>query len=150
VEVTLAEWEDCTDGISKLIEGHWRETDSYQDKIVLNPDWSAYKMLMDNDMWFPFILKESHEVVGYASFFVTPMLHFQDHKAADCDMLYIKPEYRTAKNSIQLLLFAEGFLKNYDVSFIQLTAKVKTALGSFLSLMKYNAEEIKYGKYIGE
>jgi len=150
MEVSLASWEECTTGIADLVEDHWRETDDYQEELVLNPDWDSYKFLMDNDMLFPFILLDDNKIIGYASFFRTPMLHFKGNSAAECDMLYIVPEYRTAKNAIQLLLFAEHFLKSYGVQYIQHTAKTKTLLGKFLSMLKYTPEEIKYGKYIGD
>lgn len=142
-------WEQCCDEIAQLLYDHWQEVEWYKDSLDLAPDWERYRILYDNQMLFPFTARtDSGELIGYALFFLSPMLHHKQVQAADCDLLYFKPEHRGGIGAVQLLKYVQAFFKEWGVSLISIGMKSDHPFTKLMDHLGYDLMEYSYTRRI--
>lgn len=58
------------------------------------PNWEAYERLLNSDFYILFTARVDGELIGYAGFFINESMHYMGYNVANCDLIYVKPEYR--------------------------------------------------------
>ena len=118
-------------------------------KLKMNINWKAYFNLCKADMLKAFTARKDGKLVGYLLAFVNTHLHYQDHLVASCDMVYVKPEYRTSGTGYYLIKYAEEQLFNLGVSIFGINTRVDRPFDKLMTRMNYDLQERSYLKYIG-
>lgn len=90
-----------------ITEAHWREIAWFRDEIPLSPDRTTFERLEDADMLRVFTARVDGELVGYAVFILSRMLHY-DVIQAFCDVVFLRQDHRKGYVASTLLNFAEG------------------------------------------
>lgn len=136
--------------IKPLIHEHWKAIAVNQDKIKLNPDWNEYHRLYIQGRLKAYTVRDEGVLVGYFVVIISKSMHYKDHKFANCDIIYVKPDSRAGMTGYKLIKFVEGQLKNHGVSLIHINTKVHAPFDKLLERMDYTLTERLYGKYIGD
>jgi len=134
-----------------LLSQHYKEIAWKQDKITLNPNFDHYRILEANGVLRMYIAREDGAVVGYAVFFVTQNLHYQDVKQAQSDVFYVEPSRRGAMVGQKLLRdYAESELKLEGVKVITLHIKCDHDWHKLAEYWGYEWTERNMQKWIGD
>jgi GNAT superfamily N-acetyltransferase len=134
-----------------LLYMHWEELALNKTKIYLNPDVEKYVALQQTNCMFNIVVYKDDVVVGYSVIFLTPHMHYQDHKYANVDVMYVHPEYRQSTIGARLLVATEQLAKDNGASVILHHAKPYVPMIiKPLEKLNYQLYELMYGKYIGE
>lgn len=125
-----------------LLELHYEELARHKDRVKLAPMWEKYAQLEASDANALQIFTartDRGELVGYASFFVQPHLHFRDLFPAINDLVFVHPAHRNG-TGVALLRHCERELKAFaqDIVF---RAQPGTALDRLLPRIGYEHEE---------
>ena len=130
---------------------HWEELALNKDKVYLNPDMNKYVLLQQAGTLFNIVVYKDDVVVGYSIIFLSAHIHYQDHKYANVDIVYVHPEYRHSTIGARLLIATEELAKDNGASVILHHAKPYVPMIiKPLEKLNYQLYELMYGKYIGE
>ena len=102
---------------------HWEELALNKDKVYLNPDMNKYVLLQQAGTLFNIVVYKDDIVVGYSIIFLSTHIHYQDHKYANVDIVYVHPEYRHSTIGARLLIATEQLAKDIGASVILHHAK---------------------------
>lgn len=150
VEYKIESVTDCLEEIKPLLEDHYKEVAMYQDKILLNPDYEQYIELDAAGMVHLVTARDEGTLIGYFISFILPHMHYQDHKYAVNDILFIEESYRKAEVGLKLFQFVEEALKEEGVSVIIIHMKTAIPFDSLCLGLGYDYAERNYSKYIGK
>ena len=130
---------------------HWVELALNKDKVYLIPDMNKYVLLQQAGTLFNIVVYKDDIVVGYSIIFLSTHIHYQDHKYANVDIVYVHPEYRHSTIGARLLIATEQLAKDIGASVILHHAKPYVPMIiKPLEKLNYKLYELMYGKYIGE
>ena len=135
--------------IRPLLESHWSESGTHQDKIEVDPDWKAYELAYIHGFLKIYTARKNDSLIGYCIVNVVPNLHSKNNITASCDLIYVLPEMRKGMIGYKLIQFAEADLKDKGVSVFNISTRVDAPFDSLMQRMKYNLVERSYSKYIG-
>ena len=135
--------------IQYLIELHWSEIALNQDKIKLNPDWSAYEELEKLNKLKIFTARDGDRLVGYFVVICGTNIHYKDHLFANNDIIYLHKDYRKGFAGIRMINFAEKCLQKDGVSVLTINTKAHQPFDKVLERLKFNMIERVYSKYLG-
>lgn len=141
---------DIEHEVQPLLELHWEQIALNKNKIKLNPDWEQYKKLNDAGLLYFYSARNDGKLVGYFVAFVTPHLHYSDHKFATTDIIFIHPDYRKGSAGSRLIKYAEKHLQSIGCSTILINTKIHAPFDKLLLKLQYNCIERVYSKYIGK
>jgi hypothetical protein len=131
-----------------LTEQHYQEITLYKDKVKLNPDWSSYKKLEENNQFFLFTARVDGELVGYSAFFLKPHIHYKDMLVGSNDVLFLKKEHRSGLTGIKLLRYSEQKMKEFGANKITWHVKYSNDFRPILHRMGYADEDVIVGKML--
>jgi len=134
----------------ELLKAHWAEIAVNKDKIFLNPDWDIYEEFEQQGRLVIFTARDDGKLIGYCAVLVGKNLHYKDHVFAVNDVLYIDKSYRKGFTGINMLKFAEKYLKDDGVSVMQINTKVHRPFDILMQRLGFNLVERVYSKYIGD
>ena len=77
-----------------LFAEHWEEIAWRKDKIALAPDYAAYVALETIGVFKLYTARREGALIGYACWFVSPLLHYKTTLCATNDIVYVDPRYR--------------------------------------------------------
>lgn len=137
------------DDIKLLIALHWQEIALNQDKIKLNPDWSAYQELEKLNKLKIFTARDGDRLVGYFVVICGTNIHYKDHLFANNDIIYLHKDYRKGFAGIRMINFAEKCLQKDGVSVLTINTKAHQPFDKVLERLKFNMIERVYSKYLG-
>lgn len=149
IEFSVEKFEDIIEELKPLLQAHWEEVEIYQDKIKLNPDYNKYQIMSDQDMLHMVTARLDGRIVGYYISFIMPHMHYQNHKFAFNDILYLDPTMRKGFTALKLFKYAENSLKEIGVSVITIHTKVDIPFDTLCEYLNYDYAERIYTKYIG-
>jgi hypothetical protein len=136
--------------LEPLLKEHYKEVAMYTDRIDLNVDWDKYYMLESIGALVIYTMREDEgKLVGYNVFFVNNHLHYNDHKYAVNDVVYIDPAYRHNQNTLDLFIRAEDDLRDSGVSVMTYHMKVYKTFECLMGVLEYDHAEHVYTKFIG-
>ena len=135
--------------IQYLIELHWSEIALNQDKIKLNPDWSAYEELEKLNKLKIFTARDGDRLVGYFVVICGTNIHYKDHIFANNDIIYLHKDYRKGFAGIRMIDFAEKCLQKDGVSVLTINTKTHQPFDKVLERLKFNMIERVYSKHLG-
>jgi GNAT superfamily N-acetyltransferase len=119
-------FEKCWGDVLPFLMAHHEEISKHND-FQLDPDVEKYRLLSDMGMYKVFTAKDKGiggELIGYAGFFVSPMIHFKNNSQAVCDLIYVRPEHRRSGVGTKLIEFIGEKLKHVDVIYYNIPAKM--------------------------
>lgn len=146
----IEKFRDIRHEVQPLIENHWQEIAINQDKIKLNPVFDDYVKMCDAGTLKIFTVRKDNTLVGYFACIVNVSLHYADHKFANCDVLFLTKKYRKGLIGYNLINHAINYLKQYNVSVLNINTKVHAPFDPLMERMGFDLIERVYSKYIGE
>lgn len=139
---------DIMNEMKILTKEHYQEITLYKDKVKLDPDWNAYKMMEDKNQFFLFTARVDGELVGYSAFFVKPHIHYKELMVASNDVLFLNKKHRTGLTGIKLIKYSEQKLKEIGVNKITWHVKYSNDFRPILHRMGYADEDVIVGKML--
>jgi GNAT superfamily N-acetyltransferase len=158
---------DVRDEALPLLRRHWDEIALDKDTVPLEPDWERYARLEELGVFKVMTARRSGashgisdpvaggraatprgELVGYASFFVFPNIHYKSLVVADGDIFWVAPEHRDG-TGYRLLKAAEAMLVASGVRKIVNKTKLGHDAGPVFERLGYRAIERVYAKTVG-
>lgn len=141
--------EDVAKEILPLLQKHYEEIAWNKEKVPFNPDWDRYRQLEAAGALRIYIAREDGELVGYAVFCVSRMLHYQDVVQAQNDIFYVVPSKRGLYIGRKLLQeYAEAELKREGVHDITLHIKLAHDWSKLAQHWGYEATDLLLHKWI--
>lgn len=139
----------CIEEMSAKLVDQWKETEMYQDKMPLDPDWDMYGTMEQADLLRTYVVRDAGTLVGYAIYFLSTMPHHKGVRVADSDIVYLDPYYRGGTVATELYNYAETSLRAEGVDVIILRTKTKVPLDTLAERLGYHEEEKSFAKWIG-
>lgn len=113
--------------------------------IPLDVAWSKYSFLQENNAMVLYTARNDEGVlVGYASYFVNPNLHYQSSLQATQDAIYIDKECRGFGRAF--IDWCDSQLRNMGVQKVYQNTKAVHDFGPMLATLGYRAEDIIYSR----
>ena len=150
ITYSVEKFEDYEKEIKPLLKAHWEEVAINKDKVKLNPDYDSYRRLDSVGALHSVIVRDGTRLIGYFISFIQPHLHYQDHKFATNDILYLDPEYRNQEIATEMFTVAEIDLKEKGISVMGLHVKVTNRFDSLCDKLGFKKTEIMYSKFLGD
>jgi GNAT superfamily N-acetyltransferase len=141
---------DIKQELMPIFYEHWDLVGVDKEKYEVNLNWEQYRTLEKYDMIRFITARDNDDLVGYFSAIISQSLHHADHKLAYCDMIYIKPDSRTAFGGRDLIRYAENQLKKMGVSTLGIASLVHVPFDKLLTRMGYSNTETLFQKHIGK
>jgi len=123
IEYKDDDWLENLDALKEIIKDHYEEL-SVTKTFPLDPDWDAYKQLLDIGRLKFITCKDDGKLVGYIIFFISPHLHYKSCLTAFEDIYFLKKEYRKGRTGIRMFQFAEKVMKELKVDRLIYATKV--------------------------
>lgn len=142
--------ESLVEELKPLLLAHWEEIALHKDKIDFNPDYEAYYAMESIGALSTVIVRKGENIIGYCISFIYSHPHYQDHKFAQNDVLFVHPDYRGGTVAYRLLKFTEEELKRIGCSVHNLHMKVDYPFENLCEAVDMNKIEYIYSKYIGD
>lgn len=143
------EWlKDCLEEMKPLLVEHYHEVAAYPEHIRFNPQYERYLELERLGNVRTFVVRLKHKMVGYFVFFTVPHMHYQDHKYAMNDIVFLKPEVRGV-HTPAMFGYVEHCLKTEGISVITYHMKTYAEFHGLMEHLEYDHMEHLYTKYIG-
>ena len=132
-----------------FLEIHYDELALHKDAIPLDPDYDRYLSLEAKKQLKVFTLRtDDQELIGYAVFIITPMLHYKSTVCAANDLLYIDRKYRQGMTGVKFIKYCESKIKEYGADKITWHVKESNNFVPILKRMGYITEDIIVGKIL--
>lgn len=132
-----------------FLEIHYDELALHKDTIPLDPDYERYLLLESKNQLKVYTLRtDDHILIGYAVFFVSPMIHYKSTLCASNDLLYISKEYRQGMTGVKFIKYCESKLREHGVHKITWHIKESNNFVPILKRMGYITEDIIVGKVL--
>ena len=132
-----------------LFAEHWEEIAWRKDKIALAPDYAAYEALETKGVFKLYTARRGGALIGYACWFVSPLLHYKTTLCATNDIVYVDPRYRGG-TGMRLVRFSEAELKKLGVQVINLHIKDCLNWGPLAQRAGFERTEANWQKWIGD
>lgn len=141
---------DIIEEMKPLVELHYDEVHAYKGKVALNPDWERYRVMDEQGYIHTTTCRDNGKLIGYCVFLISTNLHYQDHKYAINDVLYLDREHRGGTVAFTMLSYAETLLKECGVSVMTMHMKVHVPFEKLMEALEFKQVEKVFGKFIGE
>lgn len=106
--------------------------------------WGRYMSLEEAGILRIFTIRDSsYKLIGYGIYFVAQNLHYATAVLAQCDMIYVVPEYRGGMGE-KFISWIDESLKSEGVNAVSHHAKVYYDFGSMLKRLEYEHIENIY------
>lgn len=97
------------EGLAAMITGqHWSEVGVHKDQVPVAIDWTKYQKMEDDGLLYLMSARRGETLIGYASYFVMPHLHYCTTLHALNDAIFVVPGQRGA--GVRLIQAAERAL----------------------------------------
>ena len=136
--------------MQSLLELHWELIALNKESIKLNPNWAEYVRLDEAGILKLYTARQDGKLVGYFAVTVNTSLHYQEHKFATNDVIFIHPDYRNGSAGYKLIKYAEDQLIQMGVSLMIMNTKIHQPFDKLLERMGFKQIERIYSKYIGK
>lgn len=139
------------DEILPLVEMHYEEIAWRKDKVPLVINRERYEMLAREGMLLCYTVRDYRSsLVGYAVFFLTPHLHYNQTNFAANDIIYLQPHLRGDGSGHELIRYCEKDLKALGAQVISWHVKPQIDFGPMLEVMEYTPQDRVWLKWIGD
>jgi GNAT superfamily N-acetyltransferase len=148
ITIQLEDLKEVLPELIDLLDSHYEELTLNKDRVKLNPVWSRYFAMVEENKFFAIIARDENKPIGYAGFILDQHLHYADLIVAANDVLFIHPDYRKGMFGVKFLKFCEKTMK--DLGAMKLTWHIKHSndFRPILNRMKYEDEDIISGKFL--
>lgn len=130
---------------------HYEELALNQDKVPLDPQWHAYTAKEDAGQTVYVTLRENGQLLGYIVTFVAPGLHYQSCLTAHMDILFVRPDRRTAaaRGVLMMMDTLEAELRRRGVQRWFMGTKLHKDIGAIFRRKGFEPVETTYTKWLG-
>jgi GNAT superfamily N-acetyltransferase len=135
--------------IKVLLPQHWKELALYQDDIPLAPDYDFYKRADFAGMLAFFAIRhvESHDLVGYAVYFIKAHHHYLGQRWAISDIFWLHPDLRNGGVGKWMFAYVENELKKLGAVVMHTTLKKEHPAAAYvLEALGHTQVELGYSK----
>lgn len=94
-------------------DAHWAEVAADKDAAPLNIDWQRYLDLDAEGTLHCTIARDAGQFAGYYTYLVHVPLRYKSSIFAECDVFYLRPEFRKGRAGLELVQESERLLKEY-------------------------------------
>jgi GNAT superfamily N-acetyltransferase len=129
-------------------EAHWREVEHHHDQVPLAIDHDAYLHLERLGLLYCAVARDKWRIAGYTVWMLGPSLHHRTIRQAQCDAIYVAPEYRPAGTADRLLEQALVDLKASAVTLALLPTSRRKPLGGWLKRHGFAAQGEIHGRLL--
>lgn len=133
---------------SDLFADHWDEVAKNKHVMVLNPDWTAYKLLESQHKLLVLAAFIDGKLVGYSANIINRHLHYFDLVICNNDILFVHKDHRSSPVGLRLIRETEKMAKQAGAQMMLWHAKQQTALDKIMPKLKYQVQDIIYSKEI--
>ncbi len=141
-------FEDACKDMLPFISAHHTEISKYTD-LELAPDMEKYKTIAEHGLYSVFTVRSDEgELLGYAGFFMSPMLHFKNSHQAVCDLIYVRPEYRRSGIGNDFVSFIDDMLREKGISAVFYNVPAKMDWSELLVKKGYELHDRMYSRRI--
>lgn len=142
-------YDDCAEGIKSLVQSAWEQNHhGALTNAPPEPNYEAYKNLNDAGMLGCVVVRDNKEIVGYATYYLTTLMHHQFSKCAVSDSVFVKPERNSVLVMRELVRRVEEAAEKRKAVKMNWMCLVTNAFGDLLRHMTYEREIIIYGKHL--
>lgn len=150
-------WEllgDIQEGVTRLLETHWSETDVNHDDVPLDPNWPQYAYLEKIGWLFCASARVDGRLVGYTTVFVNLHIHHKNTKYATVDVMYIHPDYRSGWTGVRFVRFLEKGARHLGAKVMRFDVKEHFknkrghGVGDVLRFLGFDAVDVSYMKVL--
>ncbi len=135
-------------GLDDLARRHWDEVD--ETGLPYNPTWEMMQKWEDEGSFRVISVRESGELIGYASVLLRVM-HQTNEITAFIQDPYILPEHRKGMLGVQLLKEAEKLVKPLNVKKLVVAEPItENSIGLVYKRLGYTPQETLWSKVLGE
>ena len=132
--------------VHELFHSHWKEIATNKDMLVLNPDYSRYRKLIERDMLVVISARDGGKIIGYIIIMVDNHAHYKTVKVSLEDIHFIDPKYRHQGIGRGMILAAEEVLRKRGVQLATMRVKLHSDHGPLLQELGYSPLETIYAK----
>lgn len=135
--------------VMPLLREHFDEISANKD-IPLNPKVDLYNQMEEAGAFVVFTAREDDgALLGYAAYFVSYNMHYQDSFQAVQDVLFLTKPARKGMAGIRLIKYADEQLADLGCELVYHHVKVFHDFGLILERIGYNQVEKIYSKRLG-
>lgn len=132
---------DIIHEIDDLLKMHYEEVACDQDRINLNPRWDHYRALEAVNAFIVYAARDEGKLIGYAGFFVSPHMQYQDTVVAINDVLFLHPAYRKGVCGMKFIRFCDAEIAKHAEKIVW-SVKTRIDYSAILRRLGYREEEI--------
>lgn len=138
--------------LKTLLGTHYEELALNKDKVPLSPQWHAYAARESAGQLVYVTLREEGQLIGYIIMFVAPGLHYETCLTASMDILFVRPDKRTAgaRGVLMMMDALEAELKRRGVDRWFMGTKLHKDIGAVFKRKGFEPVEMTYTKWLGD
>ena len=133
---------DIKHDMAELLVLHKQEVDG--DLFKLNVNWSLYETLEANGMLHLTTVRNDGILVGYCSFVLTNLAHYQEENFANSDAFFLHKEHRKGFTGYKLLKIAIDYIKDRGFKNFGITVKVNQDYPTLMKRLGFQPAELVY------
>lgn len=116
-------YDQIIDEIKPMLPEHWLELAVHKD-IPLDPDYDFYRKASEAKMLLFMTVRKESALIGYSIWVVKPHPHYQRHKWAINDIVWLHPQHRGMQLGRNFVTFWERKLRELNVAVIHVDTKL--------------------------
>jgi len=136
--------------IDRLAKMHYDELMDRSDITPFAIGYEKYKALYAKGLCTLISLRIGNLLVGYAVFLTYSHLHAQANKMAQCDAMFIDPEYRKGFVGVRFIRECERILFDNGIDKVTWSVNPKLDWSPILTRSGYKLSSMSYSKYKGD
>ena len=138
------------EGLPALVEQHWREIATGQDKVPLKVDWLAYLNRERRQEWAAFVARRDGKIAGYIAFFFFRPERYVTTMFAVEDTIWVVPTERD-RGMVWMRLVQKSLQTMPKPCNVQIKSRLTTKdgrSGKILQRCGLAAKEVVYSAYL--
>lgn len=140
---------DVCHQLAPMFEEHYKEIARYKD-IPLKLNIDKYSHIAGSGGFKFYVAYQDNLIQGYAGFFVSPHMHYDDSLQANQDVIYIDKKLRKTGIGSKFIEYCDDELKKLGVQVVYHHSKVAADFGPTLKNLGYEHVENIYGKRLDQ
>jgi GNAT superfamily N-acetyltransferase len=146
LDIDYEDYWSVKEEMKPLIEAHWDYLEKGRTPFLPDPDWEVYDRMAKEGVLGIYTVRDAGTLVGYAVFVAFPSPHYKGKLIANCDVIFLSPEYHGQGAGKKLIQYSEQDLKSRGVDAICISTKTWMPFGNLLESLDFTPIETVYRK----